>query len=250
VRTPDPYELYGTASLAAVPPSSETGGLLGLVTLQATPNFRPEILDAFEIGYRVQPSPRFSMDWTAFFNDYSQLRGLDPLPPVLHTTPVLYADFPFTYSNFARADGVGSEISATWHPLNAWRLSASYTWLNLREDLTVNAPAGSYPGTNQGSPKNQWKLQSYVNLSKNLQTDVLVYYSSTSQSDSLGNFQLPVPPWFRVDVRAGWRVKPNWELSLVGQNLLSGHHLEFVPEALMSPSYIRREVYLRTTWRF
>jgi iron complex outermembrane receptor protein len=89
-----------------------------------------------------------------------------------------------------------------------------------------------------------------VNLSKNLQTDVLVYYSSTSQSDSLGNFQLPVPPWFRVDVRAGWRVNPNWELSLVGQNLLSSHHLEFVPEALMNPSYIRREVYLRSTWRF
>jgi iron complex outermembrane receptor protein len=250
VRTPDPYELYGTASLAAVPPSAETGGLLGLVTLQATPDFKPEILDAFEIGYRVQPSPRFSLDWTAFFNDYSQLRGLDPLPPVLHTTPVLYAVFPFTYSNFAKADGVGSEISATWHLLNAWKLSASYTWLNLREDLSAAAPPGSYPGTNQGSPKNQWKLQSYVNLSKNLQTDVLMYYSSTSQSDSLGNLQLPVPPWVRVDVRAGWRVRPNWELSLVGQNLLAGRHLEFVPEALMSPSYIRREVYLRSTWRF
>jgi iron complex outermembrane receptor protein len=250
VRTPDPYELFGTASLAAVPPSSRTDGLLGVVELDGSPNFKPEILDDYEIGYRVQPSPRFSLDWTAFFNNYSQLRGLDPLPPVLYRTPVLYAVFPFTYSNFARAHGEGSEVSASWHPRTSWKLSASYTFLKLREDLTANAPPGSYPGTNQGSPKNQWKLQSYINLSKNVQTDVLAYYSSTSQSDSLGNLQLPVAPYVRVDVRVGWRVKPNWEFSLAGQNLLTARHLEFVPEALSSPSYIKRGVYLRSTWRF
>jgi len=158
VRTPDPYELYASASLAAVPPSPTTDGLPAIVTLQGNPNFKPEILVDYEIGYRVQPSTRFSLDWTAFFNDYSQLRSLDPATPILHRTPVLYADIPFIYSNFAKADGVGSEISATWHPLAPWKVSASYSWLNIRQDLTAQAPPGSYPGTNQGSPVNQWKL--------------------------------------------------------------------------------------------
>lgn len=77
-----------------------------------------------------------------------------------------------------------------------------------------------------------------------------MYYSSASQSDGLLNLYGAVPSYVRLDVRAGWRVKPSWELSLVGQNLLTSHHLEFLPEALSSPTYIRRGVYLRSTWRF
>ncbi len=136
VRTPDPYELFGTASLAAVPPSSATDGLLGhRLSSRDLRTSNRKFSDDYEIGYRVQPSPRFSLDWTAFFNDYSQLRRLDPLPPVLHRTPVLYAVFPFTYSNFARAHGEGSEVSA---------ILASADLLEAQRQLYIaEAPRGS-----------------------------------------------------------------------------------------------------------
>src|ERR1700674_2434783 len=51
-----------------------TGGT-PLVLIRGDANFRPEGLVAYEIGYRVLPEPRLSLDIAAYYNRYDHLRS-------------------------------------------------------------------------------------------------------------------------------------------------------------------------------
>jgi len=57
-----------------------------------------------------------------------------------------------------------------------------------------------------------------------------------------------VPAYPAVDVRLGWRPRPEWELSLTGQNLLGNGHAEFT--ALATRTEVRRAVFLEVVNRF
>jgi iron complex outermembrane recepter protein len=83
-----------------------------------------------------------------------------------------------------------------------------------------------------------------------VQADAFLYYSGITRPDSLLNPDVTIPSYTRVDVRLGWRLQPRWEVSLVGQNLLQARHLECIPEALSTPSYVRRAFYVKSVWRF
>jgi iron complex outermembrane receptor protein len=66
-----------------------------------------------------------------------------------------------------------------------------------------------------------------------------------------GAGRLPHPrvdAYTEMDLRLGWRVRPQWELSVVGQNLLHDRHLEFI--AGTPPEMFERAVYVRSTWRY
>jgi iron complex outermembrane recepter protein len=49
-------------------------------------------------------------------------------------------------------------------------------------------------------------------------------------------------------LRIGYRVRPGWNLSLIGTNLLHDRHLEF--RAGTAPETYERAVTLRSVWRF
>ncbi|MEI2782511.1 MAG: TonB-dependent receptor [Candidatus Competibacter sp.] len=85
--TPHPrHRLWGAVSRAVRTPSrAEDGMTLDLVTYRAPPlnfpvllvlrgdaAFDSETLTAYELGYRVLPSERLSLDFTAFYNDYDR----------------------------------------------------------------------------------------------------------------------------------------------------------------------------------
>jgi iron complex outermembrane receptor protein len=66
-----------------------------------------------------------------------------------------------------------------------------------------------------------------------------------------GAGRLPDPPvdaYAELDARLGFRVRPEWELAIVGQNLLNDRHLEFA--AGTPPQLFERAIYLRSTWRY
>ena len=42
------------------------------------PDLEPEVLWAYELGYRIQPNHRVSVDVAAFYNNYSRLVGRQP----------------------------------------------------------------------------------------------------------------------------------------------------------------------------
>jgi iron complex outermembrane receptor protein len=57
-----------------------------------------------------------------------------------------------------------------------------------------------------------------------------------------------IDAYSELDVRLAWRASEQVELSLVGQNLLHDHHLEFgTPQ---TRGEIERGVYGKAAWRF
>ena len=65
------------------------------------------------------------------------------------------------------------------------------------------------------------------------------------------NGQMPgtVPSYFEADTRLAWQAPRGFELSVVGQNLLHAHHLEY---GFPSPTtvQIQRSVYGKIAWRY
>jgi iron complex outermembrane receptor protein len=57
-----------------------------------------------------------------------------------------------------------------------------------------------------------------------------------------------VPGYAEADVRLGWQPVENWELSVVGQNLLHARHPEFNPPG--SRLELQRAIFAKASWRF
>ena len=117
VRTPSRVEESFTSRMANQPFPSLPEISYG------TDDFESEKLMAYEIGYRVQPLEKLSLDLAAFYNDYDDLRSIEVvafLPPL---TTVLGNDL------YGHTKGV--EISATWKVADWWRLQPSYTYLHM-----------------------------------------------------------------------------------------------------------------------
>ena len=61
-----------------------------------------------------------------------------------------------------------------------------------------------------------------------------------------------VPAYIEMDMRLAWRPRQNWEVALVGQNLLQDHHYEFLGGNDAFPIYateVPRSVYATLAWR-
>jgi iron complex outermembrane receptor protein len=59
---------------------------------------------------------------------------------------------------------------------------------------------------------------------------------------------LRVPSYTELDMRLGWRPRPDFEVALVGQNLLRHSHLEY-PSGGAAAGEVERSVYGKLAWR-
>ncbi len=205
----------------------------GQIVIAASDAFEAESVVAVEGGYRALPHPRLSLDAAVFTNGYDNLRSQEfsGVP-----SPLLVLD------NALNARTGGVELAATIQVLSDWRLHGSYAWLHkeLSFDEGSTDPTGGVFEAND--PSHLASVRSYVDLPRGFAFDAFLRL--------VGERPLPrVPAYGELDLRAGWTVRPRWELSVVGQNLLHERHQEFgTPNA---PTYsFRRSVFARSIWRF
>jgi len=219
-------------------------GVPAVAVLNGDPAFRSEVLTAYEAGYRVQPASWFSLDVTGFYYDYGRLMSVEMgMPTLTFSSLSPYVLVPLHFGNFSSARSEGAEVAANWMYGNRWKLSMGYSSLRMqtRRDPRSTSP---YPDRTSGqNPANQFQVRSEWNVSRNWQFDTSAYYVSELSA-------LYVPSYVRLDTRLGWRPGEKVEFSVGGQNLLSPHHLEFVPEALIQGTEIDRSFYARIGWRF
>jgi iron complex outermembrane recepter protein len=233
----DKHSIWAAASRAVRTPARFEHTFKGFFALgsaagaiNGNPGYESEELTAYEIGYRVQPTKRVSVDLAAFLNDYEKLR-------VFTLTP-----FGVTPQNFGSAETYGGEIGVNLKVTDDWRLFAAYTLLKI--NLHTFTPFGVSAEAAEGeSPKHQFQIRSYYNLPYNLELDAAVYFVDELPARSVSEYT-------RLDLRLGWRPKKNFELSIVGQNLLDRQHPEFGEGFLVLPTEIERSVYAKATWRF
>jgi hypothetical protein len=126
-------------------------------------------------------------------------------------------------------------------------LSATYSYLDLRlEPSGLDLNRGRfYEGA---TPRHQLALGSYLTLPRGFEFDV--HFRSLSAIRTLPQIDSGegLPGYSELDLRVSWRASPDVALSIVGQNLLHDHHLEFGTPAARGA--IERAVYTKIEWEF
>jgi iron complex outermembrane recepter protein len=195
--------------------------------------FDSETVISYELGYRTELAQRLGLSISTFFNDYDDIRSVEPIAG---------APGQFIILNRLRAKTYGVELSATWQPLEWWRLRGGYTY--FRKEIHLGDSGDINRGRGEGNdPHHQFLVQSMINLPADLEFDsVLRYVDNLNQRGPL------VPSYVSLDLRLGWQPTPNWEFAVVGQNLLDKRHAEFGAPATRQE--IPRSVYGKVTWKF
>jgi iron complex outermembrane receptor protein len=94
------------------------------------------------------------------------------------------------------------------------------------------------------SPEHQLSLRSSWDLLPNLDFDLWLRYVDNLPS-------LGIESYVTLDTRIAWRPNKNWELSIVGQNLLDAQHKEFKPEfGKVLTTEVQRGVYGKVLWNY
>jgi iron complex outermembrane recepter protein len=232
VRTPSRAEsdiVLNPAPPVPLPPGS--------ITIFGNPDMSSEELLAYEIGYRIQPITQLKVDLTAFYNDYDDLRTLEPTVP----GPVS----PSIVRNKMFGESYGAEISVTAQVTNRWRLQGSYSYL----DVQLHRKAGSQDAltetaTEGSSPHHQFFIRSLVDLGWNIQFDSTLRYVDVLPAAN-------IPSYLTIDARLAWLPRKNLEIAIVGQNLLDDRHPEFAPTFIgTQKTEVQRSVYGTVVWRF
>jgi iron complex outermembrane recepter protein len=192
-------------------------------------NFDSEVAQVFEIGYRAQPLAALSYSLTLFHHDFERLRSVDVLP----------AGIAFGNSYEGRLTGL--EAWGSWRLAERWRLQAGYTHQRLR----IGAPAGSpvLPGSESqlgNDPRNQAQAGLSWDVAANMEVDLLARYVSTLPNPL-------VPSYTAIDLRWGWRPRPDLDLSIAVRNLNDPRHAEWGPAG--SRAEIPRSFMFKAVWR-
>jgi iron complex outermembrane receptor protein len=244
VRTPARSE-RGLRYFVSPPPTTPTLPLPYLIQAVGNPDFGSEELLAYELGYRVQLSPRLSLDGTVFYHDYDRLWASTVLPAQIQVSPsgAPYVLIPAAPRNDLFGETYGVELSAVWQPLKAWRMQAAYSLLKM--NLHTRGAVRSFGEDEEtSSPQQQVSLRSEVDLGRHVEWGLGVRYVDPLPA-------LRIPSYIELDARLAWKPSRSCELALIGRNLLDPHHPEAVPSGISVGSVeVDRAVYGKITWRF
>jgi iron complex outermembrane receptor protein len=227
VRTPSPFdsEFYEPGN----PPYLLSGG----------PYFKSEIVEAYQLGYRLQAPSGFSLSVSPFFNHYERIRSLEPdydLPPFIPGFIPAYVT-----ANGMEGHGWGVELWGDL-PVNAWwRLKPAYSY--LRQELRL-APWSLNPqgiSAEGNDPRHRILLTSLMSPAPWLELDFTLRHVSALPDPQ-------VPAYTTMDAHVGWKPRPGLEVALIGQNLFQPQHWEFNP--VQSGAAMARSALLRVTWAF
>jgi iron complex outermembrane receptor protein len=146
------------------------------------------------------------------------------------------------FANLGEGTTRGIEMWGTWYSTPTWRISGGL--------VTQRIDTGLKPGSNDVSgssglatndPSHYWMLRSSHDLSEKAQLDVTLRRMGSLPSPA-------VPAYYDMDMRLGWKVRPNVELAAIGQNLLHASHPEF--GAAPARSVFERTLFLQMLLKF
>lgn len=233
-----PTRLERDIDIAFTDPNADpVGRLLG------NSDFTSEKLLAYELGYRWQISSRLAIDLASFLNRYRGLASLE-----LETSFIDPRDgktvIPVVNENLTDGRATGVEALITYSPLESWRLTGSYSYLDLEmEPHGQDINRGRFAAGS--TPRNQFGLRSAVDVA-GFQIDAFLRHVGAIRQDPQIVSGEGLPAYTEFDLRLA-RVWNRIELALTGKNLLHGHHLEFGAPAQRGE--IERSVHASISWR-
>lgn len=194
--------------------------------------FHPEQVKAYETGTRLDIASTLSASLAIFYNDYGDLRTIEPSPGTF---------VPLFWNNLMKGDTYGVEGWASWEVTDWWRLSPGFT--ALREQMRFKPGASGILGVAQAAddPSSHADISSSMQVSQHVSIDTTLRYVGALPNPAL-------PHYIELNGRLGWQATNAIDLSIDGLNLLHAHHYEF-PSAAGGEA-IGRSVMAEARWRF
>jgi iron complex outermembrane receptor protein len=224
---------------------------------------------SLEAGWRKQLGPKLSLDSAVYVNDYSDLRGgrlvggaqaqsvigLNPALGCMMSNPVpsCYFTLQGYNTNQDKLRTWGGEFAVDWHPTSQWRIQGSYAYLKVQGahtgDLIGDMQVKAYEG---GTPQHQFSLRSNYSFAQGWNLDVWARHVSKTSHYTLNALEpLVVNPYASLDARLAWQMDRQLELAVMGKNLLTNRHTEFVDTLPYTRAYdVQRTLYITALWRF
>jgi iron complex outermembrane receptor protein len=199
--------------------------------LRGGPNVVAETADDYEVGYRGQISSAASFSATVYHTVYDRLRNQQVDPSFTY----------LFYANGMQGRTSGVELWGSYQAAPIWRLNAGYSRLRQAFNLTpYSIDLGTLQST-EGANPSQWAiLRSTLDLGPRVEFDATLRYMG-ALSDPV------VPSYTALDLRVGWQLRSNLDLSLAAQNLLGSGHGEFTDVATRTD--VKRAVFLKLQYR-
>lgn len=200
------------------------------------PEFKSEVLWAYELGWRGQATDRLAGTLSLFQHDYDDLRSIEPGSPAL---------LPLHFGNGVAGRTLGLEASLDHRLTDWWRWSASYIHLHQRLHLKAGSRDLSQARGEISDPEHQFQLRTSLDLPGNVELDLAVRRVGTVPiSGSAGG---TVPAYTELDARLAWQPRAGLELSLAGRNLLHAQHAEAGTAAARRE--VERSINAQISWR-
>jgi len=232
VRTPSEVEGH---DLVAIPLGFSPPNLVP--TLFGNERVLAEELMAYELGYRIQPTKKLTIDVAAFYNDYDDLTTVQPSGLPYASGPVVVV--PTSFLNGVQGHTYGGEATVTVSPYDNLRVTLGYALMfyDLESDF-----AGAAEGFENSTPRHQVLARVAYDLSEQWRFDVTTRYVDAVAAGGISSY-------LEADARVAWQPTKNLEVALIGQNLLRDSHREY-DGGFGAKQEIERGGYLKVTYRF
>lgn len=225
VRIPSPLDEDATVNIY-----SSGGSSPSTVLREEDGTADAENLTAYEIGYKLKYNSKLNLDIATFWFDYTDL-----IHPV--TSDGLITRNTNSFEGFI----YGLEIAINWEARKNWRLSGNYSLTQVDLDSTNNDIKTSAFNAEE-EPKHRIVLNSFFNLSEDVQLDTSYYFVGQYKAKKIKDFH-------RLDLRLGWSPSKKLDLSLIGQNITDVRHQEF-SGAFEAASETQRGFFAKATMKF
>jgi iron complex outermembrane receptor protein len=206
------WSAVSRAIRSATPFDRDVAEYLGpTLFLVGGPDFRPEKLTSYELGYRGSLLPAVTLSVSTFYNAYDDLRTIE-------FNPVTF--LPLQWGNLMEGKTYGGELWLNYQLAESCRLT--FTYDELREHLRFKAGSSQLLGVAQAGddPRRQASLRGSVDVTPDISLDAVLRYVASLPNPAVAGYE-------ELNVRAAWRLSRSWDVSLTGANLLHAHHEEF-----------------------
>ena len=143
---------------------------------------------------------------------------------------------PFGINNTRKGETYGAELAANVDVTKNWHIYGMYSFIQTHY-------ASDFPGAGL-APVNQVYLQSSWDIACDWKFDMIWRYV-----DSIGDGF--VDSYNTMDLRLAWQPTSDFEISLVGRNLLNANHHEYGADSVgLQRTEVEREIYGMMTWKY
>ena len=217
----------GTNTLTTIV-AGTPGGFVGLVPDE---DFKSEDVNAYEVGFRVNPFKGIHVDTTLFYDNYTDLRTFIPGPPVSGVAIGRHI------GNLGAADNKGIELSATYQTTPSLRLNAAYSYHELDFSTDPSGADTVFLTSADKWPLHMWNIRSAYEVTEGVTWNTSFYYSDAMPA-------INIPAYGKLDTNVAWTPADTWEIIFGIDNITDDYHQEYSQQLFGVPTEVPRLYYV------